>query len=145
MAFSDYQYMRFNHRDRILTIALDNGKVNAINGRMHRELARVFMDAQDDEDSDLVILTGAGNAFCAGGDMDWFLETIEDPRRFRAILPEAKRIVNTLLELEKPLICRLNGAAAGLGATIALMRRHHRCCRHGGDRRPARQGRPSGR
>ena len=121
MAFSDYQYMRFTRRDRILTIALDNGKVNAINGRMHRELARVFMDAQDDEDSDLVILTGAGNAFCAGGDMDWFLKTIEDPREFRAILPEAKRIVNSLLELEKPLICRLNGAAAGLGATIALM------------------------
>ncbi|MDD9962604.1 MAG: enoyl-CoA hydratase/isomerase family protein [Gammaproteobacteria bacterium] len=121
MAFSDYQYMRLTRRDRILTIALDNGKVNAINGHMHRELARVFLDAQDDEDSDLVILTGAGNAFCAGGDMDWFLETIEDPRRFRAILPEAKRIVNSLLELEKPLICRLNGAAAGLGATIALM------------------------
>jgi len=121
MAFSDYQYMRFNRRDRILTIALDNGKVNAINGRMHRELARVFMDAQDDEDSDLVILTGTGQAFCAGGDMDWFLKTIEDPREFRAIIPEAKRIVNSLLELEKPLICRLNGAAAGLGATIALM------------------------
>ncbi|MCY4342476.1 MAG: enoyl-CoA hydratase-related protein [Gammaproteobacteria bacterium] len=121
MAFSDYQYMRFNRRDRILTIALDNGKVNAINGRMHRELARVFMDAQDDEDSDLVILTGAGNAFCAGGDMDWFLKTIEEPREFRAIIPEAKRIVNSLLEIEKPLICRLNGAAAGLGATIALM------------------------
>ena len=121
MAFSDYQYMRFTRRDRILTIALDNGKVNAINGQMHRELARVFMDAQDDEDSDLVILTGAGQAFCAGGDMDWFLKTIEDPREFRAILPEAKRIVSSLLELEKPLICRLNGAAAGLGATIALM------------------------
>ena len=121
MAFSDYQYMRFSRRDRILTIALDNGKVNAINGQMHRELARVFMDAQDDEDSDLVILTGAGQAFCAGGDMDWFLKTIEDPREFRAILPEAKRIVSSLLELEKPLICRLNGAAAGLGATIALM------------------------
>ena len=121
MAFSDYQYMRFSRRDRILTIALDNGKVNAINGGMHRELARVFMDAQDDEDSDLIILTGAGQAFCAGGDMDWFLKTIEDPREFRAILPEAKRIVGSLLELEKPLICRLNGAAAGLGATIALM------------------------
>ncbi len=121
MAFNDYRCIRFTRAGRILTIALDNGKVNAIDGRMHRELARVFLDAQDDDDSDLVVLTGAGKAFCAGGDMDWFLETIEDPRKFRAIAPEAKRIVTSLLDLEKPLICRLNGAAAGLGATIALM------------------------
>ena len=121
MEFNDYQCMRFTRRGRILTIALDNGKVNAVNGRMHRELARVFLDAQDDDDSDLVVLTGAGQAFCAGGEMDWFLMTIEDPREFRAIAPEAKRIVTSLLDLEKPLICRLNGAAAGLGATIALL------------------------
>ena len=121
MEFSDYQRMRLTRRDRILTIALDNGKVNAVDGRMHKELARVFLDAQDDDGSDLVILTGEGRAFCAGGDMDWFMMTIEDPREFRAIAPEAKRIVNSLLDLEKPLICRLNGAAAGLGATIALL------------------------
>ena len=121
MEFNDYKRMRCTRRDRILTIALDNGKVNAVDGRMHQELARVFLDAQDDEDSDLVILTGTGQAFCAGGDMDWFLMTIEDPREFRAIAPEAKRIVTSLLDLEKPLICRLNGAAAGLGATIALL------------------------
>ena len=121
MEFSDYQRMRLTRRDRILTIALDNGKVNAVDGRMHKELARVFLDAQDDDGSDLVILTGKGRAFCAGGDMDWFMMTIEDPREFRAIAPEAKRIVNSLLDLEKPLICRLNGAAAGLGATIALL------------------------
>lgn len=121
MEFNDYKRMRCTRRGRILTIALDNGKVNAVDGRMHQELARVFLDAQDDEDSDLVILTGTGQAFCAGGDMDWFLMTIEDPREFRAIAPEAKRIVTSLLDLEKPLICRLNGAAAGLGATIALL------------------------
>ena len=121
MDFNSYERMRFERRDRILTIALDNGKMNAVDSRMHVELARVFLDAQDDEDSDLVILTGAGRAFCAGGDMDWFQKQIDDPRVFRGIAPEAKRIVSSLLELEKPLICRLNGAAAGLGATIALM------------------------
>ena len=53
--------------------------------------------------------------------MEWFDSMIEDPAKFRAIAPEAKRIVTSLLDLEKPIICRLNGAAAGLGATIALM------------------------
>lgn len=121
MKVDDYQRIRVTRQGRVLTLALDNGKVNAVDAQMHRELARVFLDAQDDEDSDLVILTGNGRAFCAGGDTDWFRSQIEDPRRFRAIAPEAKRIVNSLLELEKPLICRLNGAAAGLGATLALM------------------------
>ena len=121
MDFSTYERMRISRNGRILTIALDNGKINAVDSTMHHELARVFLDAQDDEDSDLVILTGTGRAFCAGGDMDWFQKHIEDPRTFRAIAPEAKRIVTSLLDLEKPLICRLNGAAAGLGATIALM------------------------
>ena len=121
MEFSDYQRLKFSRRGRILVIAIDNGRINAVDGRMHKELARVFIDAQDDEGSDLVILTGNGRAFCAGGDMEWFQMTIENPREFRAILPEAKRIVTSLLDMDKPLICRLNGAAAGLGATIALM------------------------
>jgi enoyl-CoA hydratase len=121
MDFSSYQRIQATRRGRVLTLALNNGKVNAVDGQMHKELARVFLDAQDDEDSDLVILTGSGRAFCAGGDTDWFKAQIEDPRTFRAIAPEAKRIVSSLLELEKPLVCRLNGAAAGLGATIALM------------------------
>ncbi|HRD29699.1 MAG TPA: enoyl-CoA hydratase-related protein, partial [Caulobacter sp.] len=60
-------------------------------------------------------------AFCAGGDFDWFDEQINDPRKFRAIAYDAKRIVSGLLDLEKPIIARLNGAAAGLGATIALL------------------------
>lgn len=121
MEFSDYQRLEISRRGRILVIAIDNGRMNAIDGRMHKELARVFIDAQDDDGSDLVILTGNGRAFCAGGDMEWFQMTIENPKEFRAILPEAKRIVTSLLDMEKPLICRLNGAAAGLGATIALM------------------------
>jgi enoyl-CoA hydratase len=121
MNTDDYQRIRITRRDRVLVLTLDNGKVNAVDARMHRELARVFLDAQDDEDSDLVILTGQGRAFCAGGDTDWFRQQIDDPRTFRAIAPEAKRIVSSLLDLEKPLICRLNGPAAGLGATLALM------------------------
>ena len=121
-AFADYTRLRLTREARILTITLAGPTpVNAVDGAMHRELARVFQDAQDDSDSDLVVLTGAGRAFCAGGDTGWFKTHIDDPRTFRAIAPEAKRIVSSLLDLEKPIICRLNGAAAGLGATIALL------------------------
>jgi len=53
--------------------------------------------------------------------MAWFQAMIDDTALFRGIANDAKRIVNGLLELEKPIICRLNGAAAGLGASIALL------------------------
>jgi enoyl-CoA hydratase len=117
-----YTRFQFSRDGRILTATLTGlNPVNAVDEAMHEELARVFFDLQDDQDSDLIILTGAGKAFCAGGDTAWFKEQIDHPDRFRHIAPHAKRIVSSLLDLEKPILCRMNGAAAGLGATIALL------------------------
>ena len=121
MDYAGYKTLRFDHADRILTVTIDNGPVNAVDHDLHDELARVFSDIQKDAACDLVILTGQGRAFCAGGDMDWFQEMIDNPSMFRDLGVDAKRIVFDLLELEKPIICRLNGAAAGLGASIALL------------------------
>lgn len=126
MNFDGYTRIRFRrdqgYGPRVLVVALDGpNPVNGVDEAMHEELARVFADCQRDPDSDLVVLTGEGRAFCAGGDLDWFDEQIAHPDRFRAIAPDAKRIVFSLLDLEKPIVCRLNGAAAGLGATIALL------------------------
>ena len=102
-ATADYTRLRLTRDGRILTITLAGPTpVNAVDAAMHRELARVFQDAQDDPDSDLVVLTGRGRAFCAGGDIDWFQEHIDDPRSFRAIAPEAKRIVFVMLEWRSP-------------------------------------------
>ena len=117
-----YSRFTFERDGRVLTAAITSDHpVNGVDAAMHEELGRVFTDLQRDTDSDIIILTGKGRAFCAGGDFDWFDEQISDPRNFRDIAWEAKRIVSSLLEMEKPIICRLNGAAAGLGATIALL------------------------
>ena len=121
MDFSSYRRMGFERRGRELRVTLRNGSMNAVDLEMHEELARLFPELQGDGESDLIVLTGAGRAFCAGGDMAWFQAMIGEPARFRAIANDAKRIVNGLLELEKPIVCRLNGAAAGLGASIALL------------------------
>jgi enoyl-CoA hydratase len=121
-SFSAYQRLKATRSGRILTLSLTGPTpVNAVDAQMHHELSKVFLDAQDDPESDLIILTGEGKAFCGGGDAAWFRTHIENPATFRAIGPEAKRIITSLLDLEKPIICRLNGAAAGLGATIALL------------------------
>lgn len=117
-----YTRFSFERNDRVLTAYIDSDHpVNGVDAAMHDELATVFTDLQRDAGSDIIILSAKGRAFCAGGDMDWFDEQIEHPGRFRDIAWDAKRIVMSLLEMEKPIICRLNGAAAGLGATIALL------------------------
>jgi enoyl-CoA hydratase len=122
MDFAGYSRFTFARNGRILTATITgNNPVNGVDALMHDELARVFTDLQHDPDSDIIILNGAGRAFCAGGDFAWFDEQIADPRKFRDIGWDAKRIVTSLLDIEKPVICRLNGAAAGLGATIALL------------------------
>ena len=112
----------FEREGRILRAFITSDHpVNGVDEQMHAELALVFSCLQRDSASDLIILSARGRAFCAGGDFDWFEEQIRDPSRFRAIGWDAKQIVVSLLQMEKPILCRMNGAAAGLGATIALL------------------------
>jgi enoyl-CoA hydratase len=119
----DYECIKTSYRDRILTVTLNRpDSLNAIDSTMHSELARVFHDASRDPDSDIVVLTGAGRAFSAGGDVGYLQEMIEGGTRgFETCRVDAKRIVFSILELEKPLIAKVNGHAMGLGATIALL------------------------
>lgn len=121
MQFTDYQTLLFERRQRVLTITLNRPeKLNAVDALMHEELARVFVDASNDADSDVVVLTGAGRAFSSGGDIDWMQSMIDQPALFEKTSREGKQIVFSLLDCEKPVIARLNGHATGLGATIAL-------------------------
>lgn len=116
-----YTTIKFSRRGRVLTATLSRpGAGNAVNAAMHEELSRLFYDLQDDADSDVLVLTGEGKAFCAGGDIPWLQEAIDDPAVFQRMSGEAKRIVFGQLDVEKPLVCRLNGAATGLGASLAL-------------------------
>ena len=121
VSFDHYQAILFARRGRVLEITLNRpDKLNATDAVLHAELARVFHDASHDPDSDVIVLTGAGRAFSAGGDVAWMQDAIDEPERFAQTVREAKQIVFGLIDCEKPVIAKLNGHATGLGATIAL-------------------------
>ena len=67
-----YDTIGHSRRGRVLTLTLNRPEtLNAIGADMHRELAQIFIDAADDPDSDVIVLTGAGRAFSSGGDLQW--------------------------------------------------------------------------
>ncbi|MBR0713975.1 enoyl-CoA hydratase/isomerase family protein [Bradyrhizobium liaoningense] len=90
--------------------------LNAVNWEMHDELERVFIDLDSDKDVRAIVLTGAGRGFCSGGDQ----KTLD-----KSTVPSATRggrhLIRNILEVEAPIIAAVNGAAVGLGATLALM------------------------
>jgi enoyl-CoA hydratase len=107
---------------RRLTITLNRPEaLNAVNFDMHEELPDVFRFAAGDPHSDVVVLTGAGEAFSAGGDLSHIETFAARPALFDNEVRVAKRIFMSLLDIEKPVVCRLNGHAIGLGATLALL------------------------
>jgi len=121
MKFSDYQCIEVSRRDRVLTLSLNRPEaLNAVNGQLHEELSHVFIDAQDDPGSDIVMITGTGKAFSAGGDISWLKSMTENHAEFDIVRAHGKRIIFSILDCEKPIIAKVNGPAVGLGCTIAL-------------------------
>ncbi|MCZ6628026.1 MAG: enoyl-CoA hydratase-related protein [SAR324 cluster bacterium] len=117
----DYRTLKLERKGRLLTLSMNRpDKLNAVDAVMHEELSRVFSDINLDDGADVVILTGEGRGFSAGGDMAWQQAMIDDAAIWAGIAREGKKIVTSLLDLEKPIIAKVNGAATGLGATLAL-------------------------
>ncbi len=111
-----------SRQGRRLTVTLNRPEaMNAVNLALHDELPEALWFAQGDPDSDLIVLTGAGRAFSAGGDLDHIALSAAEPHRFDHEARQAKRIIYTLLDIDKPVVCRMNGHAVGLGASLALL------------------------
>lgn len=116
-----FRHIRLERRARILTIILDRpAQLNAFNALMHTELVHAITFATSDPDSDVIIFTGAGRAFSAGGDVEWQQDACDNPSLFETTVREGKQIVFALIDCEKPTIAKINGPAVGFGATIAL-------------------------
>jgi enoyl-CoA hydratase len=108
-------------KDRILTLTLNNPEaLNSTTHHMHWALSRIWDDIHDDPEVSVVILTGAGRAFSAGGGVKVMQDFLDDERLWWGTVTEARRILLGMLGCEKPIIARVNGHAIGFGATLAL-------------------------
>jgi 2-(1,2-epoxy-1,2-dihydrophenyl)acetyl-CoA isomerase len=107
----------------IVTITLNRPeKLNAFIGHMRRDLAEALEAAGSDRAVRVVVITGAGRAFCAGGDITFMAELIErhDSEEFLRLLGAAARVVTSIRKMTKPVIAAVNGPASGAGCNLAL-------------------------
>jgi 2-(1,2-epoxy-1,2-dihydrophenyl)acetyl-CoA isomerase len=117
------QFIKVRARDRILTITLDRAdKLNAFAGHMRRDLGETLERAASDDEVRVVVITGAGRAFCAGGDVAAMGEMMgrEDADEFARMLGAGRRVVKTIREMVKPVVASINGVASGAGFNLAL-------------------------
>lgn len=105
---------------RIVTINRPD-QLNAVNQALHWALANVWRQLSADREARVVILTGAGRTFCAGGDFDWISTFPEDPAGRYESIREGAQIIEEMLRFPLPVIAAVNGAAVGLGASIAIL------------------------
>ena len=116
------QTITVEHRGDVVIATIDHpeSSVNAVDERLHDDLAELFRDLRHAPGARAAVLTSSGRAFSAGGDLDWFpaLRTTAASHHLRR---QAKQMIWDLLDIEIPIVCGLAGSAAGLGASIALL------------------------
>jgi 2-(1,2-epoxy-1,2-dihydrophenyl)acetyl-CoA isomerase len=103
----------------IATVLLDRAdKLNALSGEMYHKLADSFTALNNDDSVRAVVLTGAGRAFCAGGDVGSMggYDVVSGRKRSKG----HQQMILALHHLEKPVIAAIRGPAAGIGASMAL-------------------------
>jgi enoyl-CoA hydratase/carnithine racemase len=116
---SDYDDIRYEVTDRIAIVTLDRPDVlNAFSGQMGRELEDALRRSDADEDVRVVIITGAGRAFCSGADFSNGPAVFGAPSEKSTFSADPLRLHPW--QMRKPVIAAINGHAIGLGLTIAL-------------------------
>jgi len=116
----NFQYIKFEVADAIATITLNRPEVyNALNDGITYEFQDALKQIAKDDSIRVVVLTGAGKAFCSGQDLK--AAAGQEKRSFKDSLHKRYNpIISFMRSLPKPIICRLNGVAAGAGCSLAL-------------------------
>jgi enoyl-CoA hydratase len=124
----DERYARFARlkidrpHPRVLRIVMNRPeKLNAADGEMHSDLTDIWRVIDADTSVNAVLLTGAGKAFSAGGDLDLVDRMIADFDTRMRVWKEARDMVYNLIDCGKPIVSAINGPAVGAGLVLALL------------------------
>ena len=118
-----YETIRYEVKEGIATLTLDRPEVfNSLNELMHKELKEVLGKVKKDKTIRVFIITGEGRAFCAGQDLNDRSVNSSDEKLDLGASIEKKYnpLIKSIYNLEVPVICKINGVAAGAGVGIAL-------------------------
>jgi len=123
MNYADFRHILFEKRDNhILWMTLNRPEVlNATDVRLHTELVEVWQTIDRDPDVYVAVVTGAGRAFSAGGDLKMVENTHRNYDEVVRMLDEARDLVYNMLHCSKPIISAINGPAVGAGLVVALL------------------------
>lgn len=115
------QHISTSLENKILTITLDRPKkYNSFIESMAQQLQSALEDADENDEVRCILLTGNGKAFCAGQDLPEVVDKGEDYELGDTVRVSYNPIIKAVRHLEKPVVCAINGTAAGAGANIAF-------------------------
>lgn len=116
----EFASFQVNVENYVATVLMNRPPVNAINRVFREELVAIFDELSDRDDVRAIVLTGAGNVFCAGADIKERASMEPKPGDY----PRHNRLTRegfySIMECEKPVIAAINGAAIGAGLVLAL-------------------------
>ncbi|HSM57288.1 MAG TPA: enoyl-CoA hydratase/isomerase family protein [Candidatus Sulfomarinibacteraceae bacterium] len=123
LEYQDFQHILFERREHgVLWMTLNRPEVlNAADARLHTELVQVWPTIDRDPEVRAAVITGAGRAFSAGGDLKLVEDAYRDYEEIVRILEEARDLVYNVLRCQKPLVSAINGPAVGAGLVVALL------------------------
>ena len=123
MNYSEYRHLLFEKKPNgVVMITINRPEVmNATNARLHWELTQVWLTIDADPEVRVALVTGAGKAFSAGGDLGLVEEMAGNPQGAARTMREASDLVYNLINLDKPVVSAINGAAVGAGLVVALL------------------------
>lgn len=122
--YSEYEFLKIEIADRIATVTLNRPEqLNAVNAALHHEFEQIWLDLAQDRDVNAILLTGAGKAFSAGGD----ITSKDKPSKSRGrggrriVMADGRRVIENMLDVEQPIVAAINGDALGFAANVALL------------------------
>ncbi|MGH7306679.1 MAG: enoyl-CoA hydratase/isomerase family protein [Candidatus Rokuibacteriota bacterium] len=123
MDYADFRHLTFESKPNgVLLVTINRPEVlNAANARLHWEFTQIWPVVDADPKTRVVVVTGAGKAFSAGGDLSLVEDMAGNPDALTRTMREASDLVYNMINLDKPVVSAINGVAVGAGLVVALM------------------------